>query len=458
MAFEASAFLGLPSPSLFKFPPGSEPSFVTPPPPASLASAPPFDIPNHIYQAVLDPRVPITIAVVYAITAKLCNVYNKSTNKKPWAISKYRVFDWFVIAHNVFLAVYSMWTWWGMFNGLRRTMVSPLGPDGLAGYIDSVCQVIGPKGLGNSLFFDEKTQSWFSYNPDVALSTDGTPSAFDTGRMWNEGLAFYGWLFYLSKFYEVLDTFIILAKGKYSSTLQTYHHAGAMMCMWAGMRYMSAPIWLFVFFNSFIHSIMYTYFTVTAFRIRVPLAFKRLLTSLQITQFIVGGSYAMIHSFVSYTIPVAASSSETEAAATASAAVNGSATPILHNDAKIAYTGRKEVPCVTTTGGTFAVWLNVVYLAPLTYLFVSFFIESYLRRSKADKKVSAIKGVDDRRMSNSVIMAEKAGWEAAQKTNREVYGESNEEAIVEDVAAPRVSLRGKPAPKAANGRALRNRQ
>ena len=74
--------------------------------------------------------------------------------------------------------------------------------------------------------------------------------------MWNEGLAYYGWIFYLSKFYEVLDTFIILAKGKLSSTLQTYHHAGAMLCMWAGMRYMSAPIWQFVLINSFIHSLM----------------------------------------------------------------------------------------------------------------------------------------------------------------------------------------------------------
>jgi hypothetical protein len=77
--------------------------------------------------------------------------------------------------------------------------------------------------------------------------------------MWNEGLAFYGWLFYLSKFYEVVDTLIILAKGKYSSTLQTYHHAGAMMCMWAGMHYMSVPIWIFVFFNSFIHALMVSF-------------------------------------------------------------------------------------------------------------------------------------------------------------------------------------------------------
>jgi hypothetical protein len=89
------------------------------------------------------------------------------------------------------------------------------------------------------------------------LAADGLgPETTDAGRIWNEGLAFYGWFFYISKFYEVVDTMIILAKGKKSSLLQTYHHAGAMLCMWAGIRYMSPPIWMFVLVNSGIHAIM----------------------------------------------------------------------------------------------------------------------------------------------------------------------------------------------------------
>ena len=82
------------------------------------------------------------------------------------------------------------------------------------------------------------------------------PDSTDVGRIWNEGLAFYGWLFYISKFYEMVDTAIILTKGKKSSVLQTFHHAGAMLCMWAGIRYMSPPIWMFVCINSFLHTIM----------------------------------------------------------------------------------------------------------------------------------------------------------------------------------------------------------
>ena len=92
--------------------------------------------------------------------------------------------------------------------------------------------------------------------PSVAKTRCCSRSGGGLCRIWNEGLAFYGWLFYLSKFYEVVDTLIILAKGRKSSLLQTYHHAGAMLCMWAGIRYMSPPIWMFVLVNSGIHAIM----------------------------------------------------------------------------------------------------------------------------------------------------------------------------------------------------------
>jgi hypothetical protein len=114
----------------------------------------------------------------------------------------------------------------------------------------------GISGLGNAITYNGTASQWVSKSPSVLLSSAGTPDATDLGRLWNEGLAFYGWFFYLSKFYEVLDTVIIIAKGKRSSTLQTYHHAGAMMCMWSGMRYMSPPIWMFVFVNSGIHALM----------------------------------------------------------------------------------------------------------------------------------------------------------------------------------------------------------
>ncbi|KAJ8121542.1 hypothetical protein ONZ43_g2028 [Nemania bipapillata] len=383
-------FASYPSASLFKFPPHSDPQPIPPPHFDYL-----FTIPENWYTAALDAKVPITIAAVYAVTAKTLNIYNKSTGKKPWAISKTKAFHAFVVLHNIFLAVYSAWTWYGMLRGLQSTIVSPNGPDGWAGTIDSFCKINGPAGLRNAQTYNAASGTWRSLS-----GIEGPPSREQSGRMWNNGLAFYGWLFYISKFYEVFDTLIILAKGKLSSTLQTYHHAGAMMAMWAGMRYMSVPIWIFVFFNSAIHSLMYTYYTVTAFNIRVPTVVKRSLTSLQISQFIIGASAAMVHSFISYLVPVQVAGSGTK---------------------------YQKVDCIDTTGQTFAIWLNVFYLAPLTYLFVSFFIASYLRRSKAE----IARGKTDRRRSN-VALAEKASWDAARGIEREMYGESTEGVIIED--------------------------
>ncbi|KAI1502714.1 GNS1/SUR4 family-domain-containing protein [Biscogniauxia marginata] len=439
-------FASPPAATLFKFPPHPAPTTI-PPPHFNL----PFTIPDDLYVAALDPKVPITIAVVYAVTAKALNVYNKSTGKKPWAISQTRAFHGFVVLHNVFLAVYSAWTWLGILRALQNTIVSPAGPNGWAGTVDSFCKVHGPAGLGNAQTFNQQLGTWQS----MTGMTEGAPSPADGGRMWNEGLAFYGWLFYLSKFYEVLDTLIILAKGKLSSTLQTYHHAGAMMAMWAGMRYMSAPIWVFVFFNSAIHALMYTYYTVTAFNVRVPTAIKSTLTSLQISQFIIGASCAMVHSFISYLVPVLVEVPASEAAAVSSsiasaanatpsaagflgglkqtllgAAVAPSASETGSVQPEVSYVTRfQKVDCITTNGATFAIWLNVFYLAPLTYLFVSFFIASYLRRSKTE--TVRVKSGADRRRSN-VILAEKASWDAAKGIQREVYGESNEGAIIED--------------------------
>lgn len=250
----ATLFGGLPSSTLFSVPTGQEPLGIPPPLPGSNSSA--FQIPDHIYTAVLNAKVPITIAALYAVTVTLLNRYNASNGKRPWAISKTKPFRIFVIVHNLFLAIYSAWTFWGMLGGMRRSVVSPTGPHGLAATADSLCQVNGPAGFGYATVYSDTLGQWTSFSGPALLDSDGAPSRQVYGRLWNEGLAFYGWIFYLSKFYEVLDTFIILAKGKLSSTLQTYHHAGAMMCMWAGMRYMSAPIWIFVLVNSFIHALM----------------------------------------------------------------------------------------------------------------------------------------------------------------------------------------------------------
>jgi hypothetical protein len=40
-----------------------------------------------------------------------------------------------------------------------------------------------------------------------------------------------------------VDSLILHLKGKRIGHLQSYHHAGALICMWVAYRYQSQPVW-----------------------------------------------------------------------------------------------------------------------------------------------------------------------------------------------------------------------
>ncbi|MCJ1289004.1 hypothetical protein MMC34_000536 [Xylographa carneopallida] len=447
-----------PPSSILKFPPANLPSVLAPPV-ADGTFARPFNISPELYNNLLSVNYPLTIAAIYAASVYLLNRYNAQRDHKPWSFSKTSAFFAFVISHNVFLAIYSAWTFVGMINAVKNSWPSWHDDHGLAGVVDALCKINGPRGLGSAATYNSTTSSWSVTNELIKLA-GGQPDNTDVGRIWNEGLAYYGWLFYVSKFYEVLDTMIILAKGRKSSFLQTYHHAGAMMCMWAGMRYMSPPIWMFVLVNSFIHTLMYSYYTFAALGMNAPILFKRTLTSLQIAQFIVGASYAFAHLFISYSAPVntpylfthsistaipamTSSISSAIASVTASAGVGNLLKKIVlraagneglaenvYDDQGLRFgidetnyekaeKARDEirykieyptVSCIDTSGQAFAILLNVMYLAPLTYLFVNFFIRSYSRRTSSSTKHPTHDNI-----------LQKSGHDALKGVEREIY-------------------------------------
>ncbi|PGG97273.1 hypothetical protein AJ79_09259 [Helicocarpus griseus UAMH5409] len=451
----ASVHARVPPASLFKFPPASLPETLPPPTVSEFTWNQPFNIPTDIYRKALEPQVPITIAAVYATTVVLINRINKKRGYKPWGISKTRAFKLFVILHNVFLTIYSAWTFAGMAQAFYQSWPDRAEKHNVVRVVDALCKINGPRGLGNAAVYDRDANNWTMISPEYKLGPGNVPDPTDVGRLWNKGLAFFGWIFYLSKFYEVLDTAIILAKGKKSSTLQTYHHTGAMMCMWAGIRYMAAPIWIFALVNSAIHAMMYFYYTLTALSVRVPVAIKRSLTTMQITQFLIGTTLAASYLFVSYTFPVAVphsvamrplASAIHDAAAAApndtaggmgpwlkklalrAAGAEGVAENILNSNGKLfgadggqaaqAVLGKQETryaleprtfTCLDTTGQAFAVSLNVLYLLPLTFLFVRFFVRSYLRRTEQGGK-----------QPTHAEVAEKAGMDAIKGVSREI--------------------------------------
>lgn len=104
-------------------------------------------------------------------------------------------------------------------------------------------------------------------------------------------LLHYGWLFFLSRLFEWLDTiFFVLRKKKQQVTkLHVFHHSFVPILCWIYLKY--HPGYTVAFFplvNTFVHTIMYTYYLLATFgpKIAPYLWWKKYLTSLQIVQFV----------------------------------------------------------------------------------------------------------------------------------------------------------------------------
>ena len=155
---------------------------------------------------------------------------------------------------------------------------------------------------------------------------------------------------------------------------------------------------------------------------------------MQITQFVLGTNMAAAYLFVHYTIPYPVGSTalrhlSTAVPAVATAAADTGLVPWLKKLAlraagaegiaenvggsvassapRTGYT-HEMVTCMDTTGQAFAIWLNVSYLLPLTYLFVRFFVRSYLSRK------------DPAKQPIHMVAAEKAGMDALKGLSREI--------------------------------------
>ncbi|XP_050400450.1 elongation of very long chain fatty acids protein 7 [Patella vulgata] len=99
------------------------------------------------------------------------------------------------------------------------------------------------------------------------------------------------WLFYFSKFIELLDTVFFLLRKKFNqvSFLHVFHHGVMPFSWWFGVKFAAGGFGTFhALLNSFIHFLMYTYYGVAALgpEFQKYLWWKKYMTKLQITQFI----------------------------------------------------------------------------------------------------------------------------------------------------------------------------
>lgn len=205
---------------------------------------------NILYRISLDWKTPPIAIILYLVMAISWSKYNVRNNKSktPIASSDNLFFRSLIVFHNGILCLFSLAT----FCSISPILYKNFSSDCLFG---SFCDV---KGWG-----------------------------------WNSGVGFWTWMFYISKYYEIFDTIILLVKGRPSSFLQTFHHAGAIFSMWMMCNSHAYGSWVFVIFNSFIHTFMYFYYVLTSLQFKPR--WKSLMTYMQIAQFLLGLPMAIIY-------------------------------------------------------------------------------------------------------------------------------------------------------------------
>lgn len=96
-----------------------------------------------------------------------------------------------------------------------------------------------------------------------------------------DNILFY---FYMSKYVEYIDTFLIYLKGNKPIVLQLYHHSGAVISWHLAYTYKLDCFWIPTLLNSFVHSVMYTYYSLSILKIEFIKSLKKYITMLQISQ------------------------------------------------------------------------------------------------------------------------------------------------------------------------------
>ncbi|CAN8065645.1 unnamed protein product [Agarophyton chilense] len=188
--------------------------------------------PRH---ALMHPALPPLAIVLYLLSipvlSALCKRLDTSGKSRPFRL--------FALTHNVLLTLYSFFT----------------------------ARLIIPATLSH-------------------LTHRGVHSLYCSTAFWHSGLSELGFLFYISKYVELIDTYLLIIKRRPPSFLQVYHHALTIYCAyWLQLSHTSVTF-LFVSLNASVHAVMYAYYALATLSIRFPL--KNLITLMQMVQFVIG--------------------------------------------------------------------------------------------------------------------------------------------------------------------------
>lgn len=95
--------------------------------------------------------------------------------------------------------------------------------------------------------------------------------------------------YYLTKYLEICDTVFLALRQKRLISLHLYHHAVMMIVVWTFQKSNVIILLWTVMVNSLIHTFMYYYYLMCD--LKIPVWWKKYMTSAQITQLVTGFSF-----------------------------------------------------------------------------------------------------------------------------------------------------------------------
>ncbi|TKR64076.1 hypothetical protein L596_024671 [Steinernema carpocapsae] len=104
----------------------------------------------------------------------------------------------------------------------------------------------------------------------------------------NSVAAFWSLLFAASKIVELGDTLFIVLRKRPLIFLHYYHHAAVLIYTVHSGAEHTAPGRIFIVMNYFAHSVMYTYYAITASGVKLPKWVSMSVTSIQLGQMLAG--------------------------------------------------------------------------------------------------------------------------------------------------------------------------
>lgn len=178
----------------------------------------------------------------------------------------------------------------------------------------------------------------------------------ETGQLMKGRVGYWAWVYYASKFYELLDTVLMVLKKRPLTFLHVYHHIVIISLCWTWNQGNYSQQWWAVVVNTAVHIVMYSYYYLRIVNPGKDYWWKAHITQFQLLQFL----SVFINIFVWFYI---------------------SMTGIKFTDTGLTYESSRcsgDVPVVV-----YAQTINTSFL----FLFGNFYVQTYLskQKAKADK-------------------------------------------------------------------------